>query len=322
MKNFVIKNLLFLAGVAIISLGLLAYKVSTENPYSILFHLKNQKLASIFNQPKIIIIGGSNARYGFNSEFLEKKYGRPVINTAITYHQGLPYYLEWSKMYLKEGDWVIISPEYALTNSSKSLLGTYQLIDVAYENEYFMKFLQDNPKVLKNQLSQSHMILNKILNNITNREIDKENLLASHNTSGDAIERHGKSENFAATTIVINKPCQDYYQLIHQYASYCQQKKIKLFLTFPPVRKESLELQTNTDLIVEKIQNEIPGILMLNTPEDTIYPDSLFYDSPYHLNAAGKELHTQKVSAAISGLIQSDNYGQTLYTQNNSSVLR
>jgi hypothetical protein len=307
MKKFLLKSTLFAIGIGIIFIVLLIYKVSTENPFSVLFHLKNRQLVQHSEAPKMIIIGGSNARYGFDSRYLEKKLGRPVINAAITYHQGLAYYLEWTKKYLKKGDYVLISPEYTLSSTKEGLFGTHKLIDVAYANKDFSQFLLSDSRILLNQLIQSHWILNQSLESLITDEPDKQELLASHNQNGDAINCIGKSEHFTATKISIEEPDQAYYELLNDFAAYCRAKNVKVFISFPPVRKESVTIEADPEEIVEQTKQHVSSLTVVNSPEHTLYPDRYFYDSSYHLNQEGKQFHTQQVYAGLQQVLSSQN---------------
>lgn len=285
---------------------LIAYKLSTETPYSVLFHLKNEKLAQLSKKPKLVIIGGSNARYGFDSQLLEKKLGRPVVNAAITYHQGLSYYLDWVKLYLNEGDYILISPEYALTSSKKGLYGTDKLIEVAHNNEYFSSYFFSNPKILFTQLLQGHWIVSQSIDNLTSKKTDKHMLLASHNQQGDAINCFGKSENFVPTKVIFEKPSQEYFALLNQFAAYCRSKKVQVFISFPPVREGSITLQATPQNIFAQSKNHLDKPILLNTPESTIYADQYFYDSSYHLNEVGKKIHTKNVLAHMKQFIKEE----------------
>lgn len=308
MKKFIIKSAFFALGVGILSVVLIIFKVSTETAYSVLFHLKNEKLAQVSKKPKLIIIGGSNARYGFDSQFLEQKLGRPVINAAITYHQGLSYYLDWTKLYLKAGDYVLISPEYALTSSKEGLYGSDKLLEVAYKNEHLGNYLLNNPKIMFTQLKQGHYILNQSIENLTKKGADKQMLLTSHNENGDAINCIGKSKHFVATKVDFEKPSREYYDLLNQYAAYCRSKNIKVFISYPPVRMGSITMKTAPQEILVQSRNNLDNLVLLNTPESTIYPDNYFFDSSYHLNEEGKKLHTSRVYMDMAESIRKNDH--------------
>ncbi|QHT71079.1 hypothetical protein GXP67_32715 [Rhodocytophaga rosea] len=307
MKKFLLKCTLFATGIGTLFIILLIYKVSTENPFSVLFHLKNRQLVQLSNEPKMIIIGGSNARYGFDSRFLEKKLGRPVINAAITYHQGLAYYLEWSKKHLKAGDYVLLSPEYTLSSSREGLFGTHKLIDVAYQNKDFRNFLLSDSRILFNQLIQTHSIVNQSMESLLTNDPEKKELLASHNLHGDAINCIGKSKNFVPTKITIQKPDQQYFELLNEYAAFCRSKGVKVFISFPPARKKSVTMEIAPSAVVAQTKQKVSDFTVLNTPESALYPDRYFFDSSYHLNQDGKQLHTQQVYTNLQQILSKQN---------------
>ncbi len=63
--------------------------------------------------PRIILVGGSNVAFGIDSEKMENELHLSVVNTGLHAGIGLPYMLNDVKPYLKEGDTIIIIPEYS-----------------------------------------------------------------------------------------------------------------------------------------------------------------------------------------------------------------
>jgi hypothetical protein len=142
MKNFLIKMFVFVILTGLISILL----VST------LFELKQKRIDQIKGQPKIVLFGGSSCRHGFNSEMLEQSLHRKSVNLAITNHQGLFYYMEWSKTFLDKGDVVVISPEYDITNKG-GFYGSHKLCNVSAADKNFLKFLAKNKEAIKQLVS-------------------------------------------------------------------------------------------------------------------------------------------------------------------------
>lgn len=61
---------------------------------------------------KIIIIGGSNALFGINSQIIEKKTGRPLTNLASHGGLDMDFFYFMIKQHIKEGDIVVLPLEF------------------------------------------------------------------------------------------------------------------------------------------------------------------------------------------------------------------
>ena len=64
------------------------------------------------NCNKIVLIAGSNAGFGFNSDLLSNDFGIPVFNTGTHAGLGLRLQIELFKEYINAGDIVVLLPEY------------------------------------------------------------------------------------------------------------------------------------------------------------------------------------------------------------------
>ena len=73
-----------------------------------------QRAAEAIQQPKIVIVSGSNALFGINSTMLSQAYQRPVVNQGVNAAMLLPYILYRSKQVLKPGDIALLPLEYPL----------------------------------------------------------------------------------------------------------------------------------------------------------------------------------------------------------------
>lgn len=77
-------------------------------------YLLKQRAAEAIQQPKIVIVSGSNALFGINSTLLSQAYQRPVVNQGVNAAMLLPYILYRSQQVLKSGDIALLPLEYPL----------------------------------------------------------------------------------------------------------------------------------------------------------------------------------------------------------------
>lgn len=114
-KLFVITVLLFL----VVITGLYFYlfnlqigaKVNAEWWVRDIYEYKDY-IAKKIDNPKIIIIGGSNAMFGINSSIIKRKIGYPVVN--LSSHAGLDisFFYYKIKKYISPGDIVVMPLEF------------------------------------------------------------------------------------------------------------------------------------------------------------------------------------------------------------------
>jgi hypothetical protein len=70
---------------------------------------------------------------------------------------------------------------------------------------------------------------------------------------------------------------------------------VQVFLVYPAIPINIYKAQQeNFNTLAELIKTDIE-IPVLGTPQDFIYARKLFYDTTYHLNREGRELHTDRV---------------------------
>lgn len=102
-----------LAGAAWI--GLLYGQVGNPTP-SWVHHayLRKQQAAEAVEGSKIVIVSGSNALFGIDSNLLSQTYRMPVINQGVNAALLLPYILYRSQQIVKPGDIVLLPLEYPL----------------------------------------------------------------------------------------------------------------------------------------------------------------------------------------------------------------
>ena len=62
--------------------------------------------------PRLILVGGSNVAFGFDSQLLEQRLGLNPVNMGLHASVGMRFMLQEVQPYLRPGDVVVVSPEY------------------------------------------------------------------------------------------------------------------------------------------------------------------------------------------------------------------
>ena len=91
--------------------------------------LKHDRLRTL-GSPKVVVVGGSNATFGVDSEALERALCRPMVNMAMHAGLGPAFMVNEIKHELGQGDVVIMALEQSLYHASDLLHDAhYQAVD-------------------------------------------------------------------------------------------------------------------------------------------------------------------------------------------------
>src|SRR5579871_2878797 len=71
-----------------------------------------EKLLKTVPSPRIIVIGGSNATFSFDSKVLKAEMRENVVNAALHIGFGTQYMLNVAGKYARPGDIIVLCPEY------------------------------------------------------------------------------------------------------------------------------------------------------------------------------------------------------------------
>lgn len=82
--------------------------------------------------PKIVILGGSNASFGVNSQFLVDAFAMPVVNMGLYAEIGFRYAMKDIEPFIGKGDIIVAVPEYA-NFSTDFYFGSRGLIAVVFD---------------------------------------------------------------------------------------------------------------------------------------------------------------------------------------------
>ena len=262
---------------------------------SLLFaKLDKDSLLKYVPSPRIIFIGGSNLSFSLNSQLLKDSLKVNPINTGINVGIGLIYLLDNSIDYIKSGDAVIICPEYdqffdKYAYGERDLLHT--VLDVSPESIYTLRSEQWN-NIFFNLPDYS---ISKF--DITEYIFAKEDKIYgknSFNKFGDAYTHWNmeKQKFYPLRPIAENNKFNyDVIEELYKYQKKVLEKKAVLYLTFPCFQDSSFK---NNIAQIQKIESELKkkGFLLLGTPMRYNFPDTLFFNTPYHLLKKGVDYRT------------------------------
>ena len=298
---------------AVVLTGVLAsqYDVrKVDNDY-IAAVLEKDRLIRNTPSPKIILVGGSNLAFGIDSHMMQDSLGVNVVNMGLYAKLGLRYMLAQVKPYIRKGDIVVVVPEYdqfygSFANGDNTLntallyapadrigdfIKSYSIIDVVLrpraENAR-RAFLHAAAAAI----GRENQFFPPDTNPVYNRH--------SFNDRGDVISHLGKKGMNPDSIFVrglppmktFNKKTIDDLNSVVETASATGARSYFLYPSFM-VRAYKV-----SDASIDSLRSRIAKdskMPMVGHPRDFVYPDSLFFDTRYHLTGAGRALRTVKM---------------------------
>lgn len=253
----------------------------------------------VYPNSKIIFVGGSNLGFGLNSKEIEDKIGIKTFNFGVHGGIGIKKPIEDLRPFLKEGDVVIVSPEYSnfdLENygDAKFYLSFLDGIDISDFHSYDY-FLRTFPFV-------GYTVKSVLLKNVLPKNDDSYNS-SWFNSNGDVVEHHRRK-----TKKIINfseeRELPDDRRKLNELKGFLD-KTIEgaEYFFIPPVTFEGRfskdEERLLNDILSESFGDRFP--LLIN---ELTFKKEYFFDTTYHLNLEGKVLRTQILLGFLEELFQ------------------
>ena len=258
---------------------------------------KHQRLSSLCS-PKVILVGGSNLPFGVKSQSIEDAVGLPVVNMGLHAGLGMDFILSEVEKDIHEGDVVIVSLEYHHFLSRSMYHGedvlAALLFDVNRDCLQYVRFTHWLALMPNIGLYASKKIID-----ISSKTVDEfEELFTreSFNVYGDEVAHYGLPSTVSSGT----KPALShgvYHKAVNRLASFAQlvkSRNAKFVLVACPYPEHQYQLDS---LAISEIvaSVESAGLEFMIKPKDCVYPDSLMFNSYFHLTEKGAEMRTEKL---------------------------
>jgi hypothetical protein len=249
--------------------------------------------------PRIILIGGSNTAFSVDSQMLAEHFGMPVINMGLNVDLGLRYMLNEVRPTLRDGDILLIFPEYAHFSD-------IPLDGKARELGTLIKLCPECISGISTPLQAYHVVAglfqaseSDILRAIRKpEEYSPVYVRQGFNAWGDMVAHLNQPapSGFASAIpkIEVSSP-NPAIELLNTFYQSLDGTGVRVFLIYPAIPINIYKAQQeNFNTLDELIKTDIE-IPVIGTPQDFIYARKLFYDTTYHLNGEGRGLHTDHV---------------------------
>jgi len=228
------------------------------------------------------------------------------INTGIHASIGLIYMMSNSLEFIKEGDIVILVPEYqqfygdyAYGNNGEELTRTIFDVNISKIHLLNIKQILNVIKVLP-KYSFSKFKASEYFG-FTESDIYGVN---SFNKYGDVYKHWElKKEVFKPFGNIGDNLNQEIFNAIKEYQIEIEKKNAVLLISYPGYQDLSY---LSSSVNIKEIENQFKrkGFKTIGTPEEYMIPDSLMFNTPYHLSKKGVDYRTNLLISGIKKILR------------------
>ena len=261
---------------------------------------KLDRLIWAADKKKIIIIGGSGAYYGYNSQILKDALDGEyeIINFGENANISALLYFDIVEDFIREGDIVLWSPEPGEYTLGRTDCGN-RFWDFRKSDYDFLKYVDIS---LYTDLLPTFANYCGTLKTSNFKEFDA--LTISVNQYGDDISsRQWNGQRFEYWFKYSLQAPDELTALI----SKISEKGGSVYFSFAAMQESGMSNIKEEDVLdFEAMLEEIPGIVSISDYQDCIYDDDMFYDSAWHMTAEGAQARSEQVASDILAQLQKE----------------
>lgn len=267
---------------------------------------KFERLKEI-EEPKIIVIGGSNVAFGLNSALLAETVGMPVVNFGLYATLGTKIMMDLSKVNVNEGDIVVLTPE--MDEQTLSLYFNAETALQGMESDWSMLpyIPSENRSDLMGGVYEYVTAKIKYLRNGTMNPAGVYNR-ASFDEYGDIVYPRPHNTMLLGydpnMTIELTPAlfAQEFVDYVNDYTAYCRQLGAEVYFDFPPMNASAMTASNTEDSLFDfcSYLYENLDCKVIGNVNDYIIEENYFYDSNFHLNDSGVILRTSLLAHDIN----------------------
>ncbi len=262
------------------------YLFSKKDKDSLLEHVES---------PRIIFVGGSNLVFGLNSNLIKDSLDINPINAGITASVGLIYMMDNTLSRIKYGDIVVIAPEYQQFFGNFAYGGN-DLVRLLFDIE-FSGIEKLNKKQLINVAKNSPEYFVSKFYPSQYMNVDKNTVYSMNifNEYGDS-QFHWKipKQDFSPSELFTHEINYSIFDELNNFSKSARNKGASVLITFPCFQSTSYEInRERIKEIEEELRKRKRNYIILGNSERYKFPDSLMFDTPYHLLKKGVDLRTK-----------------------------
>lgn len=266
---------------------------------------KEHRLDSLAGQPRLVIIGGSNTRFGFDSRVLRDSLGLEPVNMGVHIGLGLDFMFDEVEDRLAAGDVLLVSAEYNHFFDRSLYDGDEGLTDMYLMKHEWGKALAHVVET-QNYFSLYSLLRKRLKRRGTRPEDISERMevRTKYNAFGDYVGHYGLSSRPWKRQQLA--PCPDTTVVadVARRVQALRQRGVDVRLLPPPYARSQYAADSAAiACLADALQRR--GLAFALPPASVAYADSLFYDSYYHLTRAGVLRHSRQVAGNLMHSIRS-----------------
>ena len=266
--------------------------------------IDKQSLLEHEASPRIVFVGGSNLAFGIDSEEVRKQLGYQPVNMGLHANLGLEFMLNEAKSGLRQGDVVVLSPEYELFGEAYA--GTGEILYTALEQhpgniKFFSR--HDVLPLLDDGYVLASRIIDYDLRYLGGAKVPYDIHDPNNAYRRTGFDQHGDMiahlslppkplEIYAMGSSINRADIDRAIADINSFRDFSEKRGVKIFYSYPMVSQPYFEQnQEAINQIAGALSRELK-IPIVNTPEEMYLPPDNFFDTYYHLNRRGRQKRT------------------------------
>ena len=304
MKIFKTLLLILLSVAVIISPFAIVFSIAVASPpcYQNTFvgalGNKFERLNSI-EEKKIVIIGGSSAAFGIDSELIEKYLGMPVVNFGLYASLGTKLMLDLSRSAINDGDIVIVAPELDA-----------QTLSLYFNSETALQAMDGNFGMLRYVGSDN---IFSVLSGMWKFAIAKQSYKKTDIPNPDGVYNSNNFNEYGDLeyprdsnimslyydpNVMINPDpavlSAEFTEYLNDYTEFCKRRGAEVYYSYAPMNELGFDGGYDESALIDfadYLKSEIDAPVISNI-DDYVYDAGYFYDTNFHLNDSGVRVHT------------------------------
>lgn len=299
MKKFLIKTGLFILSVGVLFTA--AYVLTgshvqeLENDFMAAMIDKHERADEI-GSPKIIIAGGSNVAFNIDSERIEEEFGLPVVNLGLSVGLGMDFIVNELIDVAGEGDVIIFSITFFENIDGVYSLKRHTAQHIPKANRYFSldlseEFTIHSRRLRDNIIAVVYRLLGRSTPAVESDAVSESESIytrSGFNEYGDFTAHYGLPQvDVLGQRFTFEYTEWEGIDQLNRLHSEVEKKGAELYYIYPAYPYSDFE--RNREVLTRFDEDMREGLTfpILGEIESSLYPETLFFDTAYHLQREG-----------------------------------
>lgn len=267
---------------------------------------------------RLLLVGGSSVAFGCRADRMEAALERPVVNLGLVGGLGLEFQLREAAALSRPGDEVLLMPEYELLGGEADRRVLRQILDYRPATLRWVPSRYRRRILLQDGMGWVGGLARQAVFGKGTMGRDNEDPVyrrSGFNAHGDFVGHHGLPTTYRASDTAQTGEwvpglssvggsyaiSESAARALKVFLEMCRRRDVTVYWGFPPYPEDRAgTLLEVADELLEVLKG-IEGLQVLEHPRETLFADSAFFDTGYHLNAEAGERRTRQLIDRLSG---------------------